>query len=197
MKRVFKYIGKGLLIIIVAFTLGLGSLVAAIYIQEKGPWGKLRNAPWETNLDTGSAEAGPYTRAKVALFGTLALDPSEVVYYIAFNDSKGQPLDCECNYRLEGEDPGARWWSVTVYKDFHFIPNDRKRYSYSKTNIVRDKDGRWIVKLSSKPQEGNWIPLGDGEGKLILALRLYNPDPSVIENLDSIDLPSIIREGCR
>lgn len=198
MKRVpKKYIRPGALIVLIALVLGVGSAALGLLIQEKAPWGKITNGPWETSLQTGSTEAGLHSRAKVALFGTLALDSSEAIYYIAFTDSEGQPLDHKCTYSIEGEDPDTRWWGITAYRNFHLIPNEQNRYSYSKTNIARDEDNRWTIKLSSEPQEGNWLPLGDEDGRLNLALRLYNPEAAVIENLDNIELPRITREECK
>ena len=140
---------------------------------------------------------GIYTRAQVALFGTLALKSSEVIYFLAFHDSAGEPLNYQCDYRVEGADPSARWWSLTAYRDFHLIPNDDGRYSFSSTTTARGQDGRWTVRLSAKPQAGNWLPLGDREGRINLSLRLYNPEPAAIKNLERIELPRIIREECR
>ncbi len=161
----------------------------------------IKNGPWITSLETGSEEASIYQRARIARYGLWALDKSEAIYYVAMTDSDEKLLDYKCNYKIEGGDLPACWWSITVYKDLYLIPNNENRYSYSKTNIVNNTDGTWTIKLSAEQQESNWLPLGDeapqrGEekGEICLTLRLYNPDPEVLAYPDTIQLPHIVRE---
>lgn len=69
----------------------------------------LHDGPWETWAGTGSSRANPYTRAAVALAGLYALTPREAIYYTAFTDSAGRPLDGRCRYRITGTGPAAGW----------------------------------------------------------------------------------------
>jgi hypothetical protein len=181
--------------------IGIGGYVLS---PQKYAQAGIKNGPWITSLETGSEEASIYQRARIARYGLWALEKSEVIYYVATTDSDGKPLEYECDYRIEGGNLPARWWSITVYKDLYFIPNDINRYSYSKTNIIWNEGDTWVIKLSAEKQEGNWLPLGDKEplrgdkkGEIYLMLRLYNPNPSVLENPDTIKLPQIIRERCK
>jgi hypothetical protein len=190
-----KYILEGLLILLIALILGVGSAIGGIWMTRQGRG--IVNGPWKTSLQTGSVEAGMYRRAMVALFGTLALDPSEVIYYISFTDSEGEALSNRCDYRVEGADFDTHWWSLTVYNNFWLIPNHAGRYSFSSTTTRRGPDGRWQVSLSSEPKETNWLPLGDKPGVLNLNFRLYNPGPKTMNNLATMDLPKIVKEGCR
>ena len=50
---------------------------------------QVRNGPWSANTDQGTAEASALTRAKVALYGLLALPAKEAMYFIAATDSDG------------------------------------------------------------------------------------------------------------
>jgi Uncharacterized conserved protein len=199
MRTVFKT----LISVGIAFILALGGLWCTINPQRYEESG-IKNGPWATSLEAGSEEGSIYHRARVSIYGLWALEKSEVIYYVATTDSDGMNLDYNYNYTIEGKDLPARWWSITVYKDLYLIPNEKNRYSYSKTNILYN-DGKngttWTIRLSSKPQEGNWLPLGDKnstsgkrEGILCLTLRLYNPDPEVLKHPDTIQLPYIIRE---
>jgi len=157
----------------------------------------VKNGPWRVNLSIGTAQTNRYLRAGVARIGLFALKNTEAVYFIALNDSEGEPLTSRCDYRIVGGEFDARWWSITVYgSDFHLIPNEQNRYSFLGGTLPRDKRNRWIVSLSAKPQEGNWLPAGDNE-QLYLNLRLYRPGKSVYEHPDTIPLPEIIREVCR
>lgn len=169
--------------------LGLG------FMTEKD---SIRNGEWYTGLTYGSEQAGMYTRAAVAIMALFALDRSEVIYYTADTDDAGQLMQSSCDYRIEGSslDPYASWWSITVYGGDNFlIPNEQDCYSYTNKNIEYDADGNFTIFLSSTPKTGNWLPTGN-QNKIILMLRMYNPAPSVCENLDTIELPDITKEEC-
>ncbi len=181
-----------------AIGLGLGSAYLAVRSGFSG--GEVANGPWRTSLVTGSADAGMYTRARVAVGGLLALAPSETVYWNADSDSDGRPLDARCDYRVEGMELPARWWSITAYAADHFlIPNDASRYSFSQTTLAREPGGPWTIAVSSEPRPGNWLPSGrpGASGHFDLTLRLYNPAPEVYEKASTVALPRIQREGCR
>lgn len=181
-----------------ALVLGLGSAYYAVSAGLSG--GEIANGPWRTSLVTGSQQADLYTRARVAVGGLLALAPSETVYWNADVDAAGRPLDARCDYRVEGEELPARWWSVTAYGADHFlIPNDAGRYSFSQTTLARAPGGPWTMTVSAESKPGNWLPSGraGASGPFALTLRLYNPSPELYEQAASVRLPRIEREGCR
>jgi hypothetical protein len=98
--------------------------------------------PWRTDVGAGNPRGNPYTRARVALHGFLALNAGETVYYTAAHDSEGRRLDGRCVYEISGHDPDARWWSITAYgRDEFLIPNPANRYSVSKTTVAREPGG--------------------------------------------------------
>ena len=81
-----------------------------------------------------------------------------------------------------------------MYENGFFVPNQYNRYSFPKTDVKREPDGSWVIKLSTEEQPGNLIPLGDKGGYFRIILRCYNPNPSMIEHSESANLPIIIRE---
>jgi hypothetical protein len=181
-----------------SIALGLASAVQAVRSGLSG--GEVSNGPWRTSFVTGSSDADLYTRARVAVGGLLALAPSETVYWNAELDTEGRALDAGCDYRVEGEELPARWWSVTAYGADHFlIANDAGRFSFSQTTLAREPGGAWTMRVSSEPQEGNWLPSGGAgaRGPFALTLRLYNPEPAVYEQPATLALPRIAREACR
>ena len=95
---------------------------------------------------------------------------------------------------IDGVDPDTRWWCMTVYQDQFFIPNMLDRYSYSKTDVERNSDGSWTIKISAEEQSGSWIPLGEATGAFHLTFRCYNPGDSMIEQGEVVQLPVIVRE---
>jgi hypothetical protein len=157
------------------------------------------NGPWQTDLAVGSEHTGLYMRARVALMGLFALRRSEAVYFIARADSDGRPLESRCDYRIEGGDLPARWWSITALGwNYYLIPNSANRYSFNSAGVTRGPGGTWVIRLSPDKKEGNWLPSGSPkQGRINLNLRLYRPEASVLASPATVKLPRIVREGCR
>lgn len=190
-----KFLPKGVAVLAISFILGVGS--AGLGVKWSVDRASLKNGPWYTNLAIGSQGAGMYTRAVIAIAGLFALNKSEAIYYNAKSDDQGKVFSTACDYRMEGKDMNARWWSFTIYGDDHFlVPNKENRYSYNLKNLAREPDRSYKVYLSSQRKAGNWLPIGD-TGSFTITLRLYNPDKGVYEDPAHIELPSIIKEGCR
>lgn len=179
-------------VVLAGALLGLGSAFLTIASGR----GELRSGVWVTSLAYGSAEADIYTRARVALFGLLALSREQAVYYTAARDSSGERLSGDCTYVVTGRDLDARWWSITAYgSDSHLIPNDANIYSYSRTTVAREADGSFVIRVSARRQPGNWLPVRRGE-RFDMTARFYNPGVSVIEDPVAVRLPTVVREAC-
>ncbi|HUR40531.1 MAG TPA: DUF1214 domain-containing protein [Verrucomicrobiae bacterium] len=157
----------------------------------------IHNGPWSTSLGTGSAGAGFYLRSFVAVAGLYALSRDETVYYTAFTDGSGEPLDGRCDYRLAGRPLPARWWSMTLYgADHYLVPNIAGVYSRHASNLALDADGGYAVPVSAQGQARNWLP-APPVGAFSITLRLYNPAAEVHADPAGIALPSITRMACR
>jgi hypothetical protein len=187
-----------LIVVIVAALLagaGIGIWSAFKAYKKVSSRAAVRNGPWSTNLANGSEKADPYTRASVAKNGILALNQTETIYYGARVDDKGEYLNGDKVYRIEGKKPDARWWSITLYgTDYFLIPNELNRYSYNMNNVQYDENGNFRFYVSNTPQEGAWLPLNNNK-RFALTLRLYNPGDSVRNNPATVELPHIIAEG--
>ncbi len=188
-----RIILKFLAAVVVGVALGLA---VTWFTVIRGTWGgAVSDGPWKTSLTTGSADAGMYQRASVAVHGLLALNRSETIYYTAGTDSDGNALSGACTYALEGRDPPARWWSVTAYgADDYLIPNAAGRYSVSMNSVMRRPGGGFAVIVSKAAAAANWIPVTDG--RFSLSIRLYNPDAKVAADPAHVALPAIHKERC-
>ena len=161
----------------------------------KGDYDVIRNGCWQTNRrGEGSKEALRVHRARIAKHAGFGMNRDEAIYWGAEFDSNGNQITYNHKYRIEGGDLDTRWWCLSVNRDGFFVLNQFDRYSYSNTDVKRETDGSWIIKLSTEEQPGNWIPLGDQTGHFRITLRCYNPKHSMIENSESANLPQIIRE---
>ena len=160
-----------------------------------GDYDRINNGCWSTNRrGEGSKMALRIHRARIAKWAGFGMNKEEAIYWGSIKDSKGEIITINHKYRIQGNDPDTRWWCLTVNLDGFFIPNEQNRFSYSRNDVKRENDGSWIIKLSSVEQPGNWIPLGDQNGRIDLTLRCYNPNSSMIENRENSILPRIIRE---
>lgn len=181
-------------ILLLGLLLGVGSALQAL---KQGRASAITVGPWGTSISFGSIGADMYTRARVALFGLLALDKKETMYYTAMQDSDGADLSGNCTYRVEGKDLAARWWSITAYgPDSFLIPNDANVFSYARTTVKREADNSYVIRVSVEKQEGNWLPVKAGQS-FDLTARFYNPDASVYANPAGAELPRIVKESCK
>ena len=188
--------------LLAVFVLGAACAVAAALLPMKAGLGlkigSVSNGPWNYSNWTGSTRANPWIRAWVALHGTWALGPEEALYTEASADSSGAPLRTSCKYRVRGNPVDARWWSLTLYKDNHLVENSENRYSWSASTLEFMPDGSWEIVLAREAVEGNWLPMGQGEGDLSLILRFYNPSQALMASgLGGVQLPRIEREHCK
>jgi hypothetical protein len=179
--------------VLTAFLLAV--LITGLLLRRAPP--HKQSGAWRVDLRPGSERAGIYTRAFIAWNSLFALRVPEAVYFTALHDSDGHRLECAATYSIEGQDPDARWWSLTAYKKNRLIPNSLGRYSFSQTTVARNAEGRWRIHLSPLEQVENWLPTGEPEGNFGLTLRLYGPSPDALANLESIALPRIHRMAPR
>lgn len=191
MRRVLAVLGG----IVAAIVLGLGSAGFVGYRTLHNA--AVANGPWLVLLDAGNEAAGMYERTAVAIGGLFALARTETLYYTAMTDSDGRALTEECDYRVVGDDPDARWWSLTAYAmDQFLIRNGDARHALAQTTVAREADGGFVIHVSPAAQPKNWISSAQG-GRFLLMLRLYNPGASVYAQPGSAPLPRIERGQCR
>lgn len=181
--------------VLLALALGLGSAGYAGYRAFTDA--SIANGPWRVLLSAGNQDAGIYERTAVALGGLFALSRTETLYYSAMTDQSGLRLSEKCDYRIVGDEPDTRWWSLTAYAaDNYLIRNGDGHHALAQTTVERDADGGFVIHVSPERADTNWISNKDG-GAFILMLRLYNPGKSVYDAPATAALPRIERGACR
>ena len=190
-----KRVAVAALLYLGAVALGLGS---AWWVLKKSPWlnPSVEVGAWRTNLQAGSQDAGMYTRATIAVNALLALGRDETMYFVATRDDAGHALRAQCNYRITGVSPQARWWSVTAYAEDLFL-FDAPNGHYSLNGSTAQLDAAGAFSLSTGPTEQAglyWLPT-PGNRALILTLRLYNPAPALQAAPQSLVAPAVQKIG--
>lgn len=187
MRRVLVYIG----VVLVGAILGLGSALwmAGLWPQGRNmAFGDVDVSGWRSDFAVGSKAADPYTRARVARHGLLALAKTEAVYFTRATDAAGERLREGCTYRLSGGPMPAGWWSVTLYDSKSMLPaNTDEALSIDAEQAGK---GQWSAVIAPmRPADGAaWIS-SKGAGTFDLTLRLYIPDPALLASPAAVLIP--------
>lgn len=151
---------------------------------------------WRSSLAIGSSAADPYTRARVARTGLLALNRSEAVYYLAHSDHAGRRLRATCRYRVSGVPLPGRWWSLTLYAADQFLAKNKDHaHVVSSDNVKLRADGTWSVRVAAtRADAANWLSTRRS-GDFSLVVRIYQPSAAVVEGKEP-ELPVVRRVAC-
>lgn len=144
-------------------------------------------------------------RAVAAAAGIYGNTKEEAVYTGSSTDKNNKPLLGNSNYILKfnkNQLPEAKYfWSITMYnlpKRF-LISNSINRYSIgNKTKGLKyEPNGDLIIYLQKnspgKDKENNWLPTPKDE-KFMFVMRIYGPQPDVINNIWKMPLPEIAQQ---
>lgn len=179
--------------------LGLGSALAMARLlpgTNALAFGDVEVGGWRSDFAIGSKAADPYTRARVARYGLLALAKSEAVYFTRAADDDGAPLREDCRYRLSGGAMPAGWWSVTLYDGASMLPANTD--SALSIDASRVGAGAWeaVIAPTRSADAANWISSRNA-GTFDLTLRLYMPEKALLTDPGSaLDAPRIERLAC-
>lgn len=195
MRRVTAYLAAA----IAGVALGFGSALWLAGLWPEGrslAFGDVDVGGWRSDFAIGSKAADPYTRARVARHGLLALAKSEAVYFTRATDEAGEPLREACRYRLTGGAMPAGWWSVTLYDGQSMLPaNTDKALSI---DAGRAGQGTWAALIApQRPDDGTpWIS-SRGAETFDLTLRLYMPSAALLADPNAaLTPPRIARISC-
>lgn len=183
----------------------VGAILAGVVLGCASAWGALEfgrssffeeYGAWRHSRATGSAAAGPYTRAIIARDGLLALSAREALYFTIHQDDQGAALDETCTYELAGRAFAARWWSVTLYAaDNYLAQNEDFAASIDASHVSAGADGRWRARISTVRGDAiYWLSSRNARRNFSLTLRVYNPQRDFTATVDT--LPTLTRISC-
>ncbi len=181
--------------VFIAVALGFAT---AWYAVDRGfLFGAVSIGPWEAWPRAGSPDADPYSIARLARTGEVPLGAGEGLAFTATSDQEGLPLSGACSYRIDGQTPAARMWTLTAYdRDGRLMANAARRTGFHSREILRRQDGSFVVIASSRVHPGNWLPIS-ADGPFSLVFRLYDTPLTTGGEASDTAMPRIVREECR
>ncbi|MET1411037.1 DUF1214 domain-containing protein [Roseibium sp. HPY-6] len=191
-------------LVFLSIIVGLASLLgissAYVMIEREQPLNAVTIGPWQAYPKAGTAEADPYSVAIYTRGAVVPLASGEGLALVAREDSAGHLLDPTCVYRISGQTPAARLWTLTVTDgDGRLVQTMPGRVHLDSQSLLRNPDGSFAISAASKPHSGNWLPLASAANAsdgLRFVLRLYDAPVTTGAALDGIQLPGIERQGC-
>lgn len=155
----------------------------------------VRAGQWTSDWSIGSEAANPWTRARVARHGLLALRKEEAVYFTTNTDSDGRRLHETCSYEVSGSRMPGSWWSVTLYDATSYLPrNTDNALSFDRTKAeALGMHEEWRFTISSDlPDRSAGISSRAG-GAFDLTLRIYKPSEAFLADPETILQPPLVR----
>ena len=177
--------------------LTLGGVLSWYSIQNNHGFGALKIGQWTAWPHAGSRDSDPYTKAKVAAEGEVPLGAAEGIAFHARFDSVGDPLKRHCQYRLIGQTPPGRFWTLSAHNLNRGVSlnNNRKPESLISRSLLRQNDGRFVLEVGPELAIGNWLETS-GKGSYELILRLYDSPITSTSGIVDPEMPMITQLRC-
>ncbi|MEP3045810.1 MAG: DUF1214 domain-containing protein [Roseibium sp.] len=185
-------------VLILASLLGISS--AQRIIEREQPLEAIKIGSWEAYPNAGTSEADPYSVAIYTRGAVIPLASGEGLSLVAREDTAGNVLDPNCEYRIAGQTPTARLWTLTAVDGHgHLVETLPGRSHLVSQDLLRNSDGSFEITAADQARSGNWLPLthvalpSDG---LRFILRLYDAPVTTGSALDGVSMPTIERLFC-
>lgn len=185
------------LFVALAIAIGGGAWSVRYALEHGFGMETLAVGPWQAYPDLGTPDASAYAKAVVARRGELPLGRAEGLTFHAADDSSGEALERNCSYRVAGELPIARFWTLYA-ADLSATPLpaiQAGRAALQSIAVLHGTDGSVVVTASPHPTPGNWLALS-GTGRMVLVLGLYDTPIASSTEISRVILPHISRLGC-
>lgn len=163
------------------------TLILDRYYSNTGP------TNWITFTNIGAWGSDYVDRSAITEFIQYGNGHSTAVYYQAFNDVNGNPLDASTSpgyiltFPADQIPQARRFWSVTAYipQSITLVDNSANKYVVGSYTPGLQKNGDGSISIYMFPQlpqgvaMANWLPVPQGPFNVML--RVYGPEGSVAD----------------
>ena len=176
--------------------LALGLWSAYLSVRSPTPVDAITLGPWQAWPNAGTVDVDPYSRARLSRTGEIPLGSGEGLALLAQTDDAGEPLTSRCGYRISGQTPPARLWTLSVESLDGRVLSERNGIAAVGSDVVlRSADGTFEIALSPTPKPGNWISTVQAP-RFRIVVRLYDTTIRTNTGLTTLAMPRIQREAC-
>jgi len=173
----------------------IGAVSTSAILRIRGYQDIVKNGDsWMTARGIGSQDADPTLKAIIAIIGIFANSKEEAIYLQAYQGCPLYKMKGNRHYKIEGNvNLPANWWSITLYNQDEFLfDNPDHRYSFTNFNVKTDDKGNFTIDVAPRKPEGatNWLP-SPPSGPISLTFRIYEPEKSIYQHLDTYPLPRV------
>jgi len=172
---------------------GAWSLVSVL--NNRQGTGALVVGAWTAFPKIGSPDADPYSKARTSREGILALGSAEGIAFSATTDTAGDALRAECSYRIEGNVPTSRFWTLVANGDQPAPERPARLPALNSQSVLRRADSSFAVTVAAHPAAGNWLQ-NSGTGPMALVLTIYDTNLTTGSEFSEILMPGIEPLGC-
>ncbi len=186
-----------LIAIALAIAFGGGIWSTLVALNATAGFGAIKLGPWQAFPEVQTAKADPYAKSHRANGGKLLYGSAEGLTFTAAEDATGERLSGRCSYRLSGQTPQARFWTLfaaapgapppSVAADLPMALNSR--------NVLRREDGSFEITISSRAKPLNWLAVSAAR-PFRLTLTLFDTPTAGSSGLIDLEMPRIEKIGC-
>lgn len=183
------FVGLGL-------SLALGLWTAWLAVRSPAPIDAITFGAWQAWPNAGTDVADPYSRARLARAGEIPLGSGEGLALLALTDDAGAALTARCDYRISGQTPPARLWTLALEDAAGRVLTEGDEVAAIGSDVLlRRSDGSFEIVLSRTPKPGNWIS-PDAAARFRIVIRLYDTTARTATGVTTLTMPRIVRERC-
>ncbi len=181
--------------LVIAF--GGGIMFTLYALDATAGFGAIQLGAWEAFPSLHTIDADPYAKSHRARAGRLLYGSAEGLAFSAADDDSGGRLSAGCSYRITGQTPPARLWTLfTAGSDGKPLPAIADRPSaINSWTVLRNPDSSFTITLSQGAQAGNWLAL-PVSGNFRLVLTLLDSPAAGNSGLIDLSMPKLEKIGC-
>lgn len=175
-----------------------GGIVFTLYaLDATVGFGAIRLGAWQAFPEMHTADADPYAKSHRARAGRLLYGTAEGLAFTAFEDDNGGRLTAGCTYRISGQTPPARIWTLFIAgNDGEPLETSPGRpTALNSWTVLRNPDSSFVISISPDAQAGNWLAL-PASGSFRLVLTLLDSPAAGNSGLIDLSMPKLEKIGC-
>jgi hypothetical protein len=186
-----------LVLVVLAISIVGGGASVWYALKANEGMGAVTIGPWTAFPSLGTGDADPYSRARAARDGLLALGRAEGLSFTAQRDSDGAALLRECTYRIESQPPPARFWTLYAADPSGAVirGGERRFAALHSHQLLRVADNAVLISAGRHAAPGNWLALS-GSGPMTLVLTFFDTPIASGGGAGDTVLPSIAKVDC-